>query len=143
MSTETNQYNLLLKAVETESVQQIRELASSGLDINYRLNIHSRCDDGASVLFSAVLRGNVEVIRTLLDLGADPNFQAVEPALSIYADSPLDVAIQARNLMDWEKFDPVVHLLIDYGASGYTIEPEKETLIRQRSLDWQQNGKRW
>lgn len=92
-----SQYGLLLKAVETGNVQQIRVLASSGLDINYRLNINSQCDDGASVLFSAVLHANVEVIRTLLELDADPNFQAVEPALSVYADTPLHVAIQARN----------------------------------------------
>jgi Ankyrin repeat len=138
-----NQYELLLKAVEEGNVEQIRALASSGLDINCRLNINSRCDDGASILFSAVLQANVEVIRALLALGADPNFQASEPALSIYADTPLDVALQARNLMNWEKFDPIVHLLIDSGARGYNIEPEKETLIRQRVLEWQQNGKQY
>lgn len=44
--------------------------------------------------------------------------------------------------MNWEKFDPIVHLLIEYDASGYIIEPEKETLIRQRAIDWQQYGKR-
>ncbi|MBS1956080.1 MAG: hypothetical protein JST89_17990 [Cyanobacteria bacterium SZAS-4] len=137
-----NLYDLLLKAVETCNVQQIRNLVTSGLDINYRLDIQSRCDDGASVLFSATLHANEEVIRTLLELGADPNFTAVEPALSIYADTPLDVAIQARNLMDWEKYNPIVHLLIDHGASGYKIEPEKKTLIRQRALDWQQKRKR-
>lgn len=138
-----NQYDLLLKAVETSNVQQIHELANSGLDINHRLDIHSLCDDGASVLFSAVLHANVEVIRTLLELGADPNFRAVEPALTVYADTPLEVVLQARYLMDWEKYNPIVQLLIDYGASGHTIEPEKEALIRQRALDWQQNGKHW
>jgi len=138
-----NQYDLLLKAVEMSDVRQIRELASGGLDINHRLDINSQCDDGASVLFSAVLHGNVEVVRALLELGANPNFEATEPALSIYADTPLNVAIQARNLMDWEKFDPIVHLLIKHGASGYSIEPDKESVIRQKSLDWQQNGKVW
>ena len=132
-----NQYGLLLKGVESSDLQQIRELVTSGLDIN------NPCDDGASVLFSAVLYANVEVIRTLLELGADPNFQAVEPGLSVYADTPLDVAIQARCVMDWEKYNPIVHLLIDYGATGYVLEPGQEALSRQRALDWQQNGKQW
>lgn len=132
-----NQYDLLLKAVETSDVQQIRELATSGLDMN------NPCDDGASVLFSAILIANVEVIRTLLELGADPNFRAVEPALTVYADTPLDVALQARVVMDWEKYNPIVHVLIDYGAIGPTFESGQEALIRQRALDWQQNGKQW
>ncbi len=60
----------------------------------------------------------------------------------MYADTPLEVVLQARYLMDWEKYNTIVQLLIDYGASDHTIEPEKEALIRQRALDWQHNGKR-
>lgn len=106
--------DLLYKAVKTSNVQQIRELAATGRDIN------APCDNGASVLFVAILIANVEVIRTLLELGADPNFQAVEPALSVYADTPLDVAMQARLVMDWEKYNPIVQILIDYGATRAT-----------------------
>ena len=123
-----SQYELLLKAVQTSDVHQIRELVSSGLDINHRFNIPNSCDDGASVLFGAVLYANLEVIRTLLELGANPNFRAVEPALSVYADTPLDVAIQARLVMDWEKYNPVVQLLIDYGATGRNSKPLPESL---------------
>lgn len=49
--------------VITSDVQQIRTLAESGFDINIR------CADGASALFNAVLIANVEVVRTLLELG--------------------------------------------------------------------------
>ena len=102
--------DLLYQAVETSDVQQIRKLATSGSDIN------TPCDNGATVLFLAVLKANIEVIRTLLELGADPNFQAAEPALSVYADTPLELALQARVVMDWEKYNPIVQLLIDNGA---------------------------
>jgi hypothetical protein len=130
-------HDLLLEAVIRSDVQRIRDLANSGININ------SRCDDGASVLFNAVLSAKVEVIRTLLELGADPNFKAVEPALTVKAETPLDLALQARNLVNWDKYNPVVLLLIDYGATGYEIKPAKEALMHERALDWQQNGKRW
>lgn len=137
-----NRYALLLKAVETGNLLEIRELVCSGLNVNYRLDIHSRCDDGASVLFGAVLYANLEVIRTLLELGADPNLQSIEPALTIYADTPLDVAIQARLLLDWEKYDAVVKLLIEYGAKGYDVSPEREAVIRQEALNWQKTQRK-
>lgn len=130
-------HDLLLEAVIKNDVQRIRDLANSGIDVN------SRCDDGASALFNAVLSANVEVVRALLELGADPNFQAVEPALTVRAETPLELALQARNLVNWEKYNPVVLLLIDYGASGYDIKPAKEALMHERALHWQQNGKRW
>jgi len=55
----------------------------------------------------------------------------------------VDLALQARVVMDWEKYNPIVHVLIDYGAIGPTFESEEEALIRQRALDWQQKGKQW
>lgn len=130
-------YEFLLEAVIASDVQRIRDLANSGFDINIR------CADGASVLFNAVLIANVEVVRTLLELGADPNFQAVEPALTLRAETPLELALQSRHLVNWQKYNPVVLLLIEYGASGYAITPEKEALLHERALDWQQHGKRW
>jgi hypothetical protein len=52
----------------------------------------------------------------MLEHGADPNLQADEPAATIYTERPLDLALQARFLMNWDKYDPIVKLLERFGA---------------------------
>jgi ankyrin repeat protein len=101
----------LLNAVFAGDEARIRGLVRTGADVN------ARCDHGASVLFSACLAGHVEMVRLLLDLGADPNLESSEPGSGIDAEKPLVLVMQGQFLMDWDKFSPVYDLLVERGAT--------------------------
>ena len=45
-----------------------------------------------------------------------PNAVAEEPAATIYAETPLNLAHQARYYMNDERYTPVIELLKQYGA---------------------------
>jgi hypothetical protein len=61
------------------------------------------------------------LVRGGLDLNVrcaqGANLVADEPAASIYTQKPLELAKQAHFLMNRNKFDPVVKLLEEFGAT--------------------------
>jgi len=56
-------------------------------------NVHDEC--GQCVLDHAIFRGPVSLVRTLLDLGADPNFPVNDGFPSLFA--AIDRAIEGRH----------------------------------------------
>jgi hypothetical protein len=108
---------------------------AAGADIN------SRCNQGASVLFHACIAGDVETVRLLLDLGADPYLEAEEPAAIFYATKPLELVMSAQFLMDWDRYTPVFELLLARGASDWTTgkvpTPADTEVRKQRALERQ------
>src|SRR5438093_1472948 len=106
-----SEHDRLMKSIAADDLEQLRELLRQELDLDLP------CDQGATVLYSAVLRGNPAIVQALLEHGSDPNYRAEEPAASVYTIKPLDLAMQARFLMDWNKYHPIVELLIAYGAT--------------------------
>src|SRR5262245_24916782 len=80
-------------------------------------DLNDRCDEGCSVIYGAILEANVAIVRLLLEKGADPNLEAYEPAAIIYAEHPLDLAKQCRFLLDWDRYNPIVALLKEFGAT--------------------------
>ena len=117
-------YEEFMTAVGEDDVREVTRLIGSGIDLNYR------CDQGSSALFGAILGGNLIIIGLMLEHGADPNLVATEPAASIYTSKPLDLACQARFLMDWNKYDPVVKLLEAFGATNDDGEVESDSKDR-------------
>jgi ankyrin repeat protein len=121
-------------AVVEDNVQDVQRLIENGIELN------SRCDQGASALFGAILHGNLSIIRLMLGHGADPNLLADEPAATIYCEKPLDLARQASFLMDWEKYDSIVKLLESFGATDCDgrVESDEDSKAREtRARDWQ------
>ena len=122
----------LMTAVLENDVREVSRLIEKGIDLNYR------CDQGASALFGAILQSNVSIIRLMLEHGADPNLVADEPASSIYTEKPLDLARQARFLMDWDKYHPIVKLLEAFGATNDNGEVESDSkAVEVRAREWQ------
>ncbi|KAF2114476.1 ankyrin repeat-containing domain protein [Lophiotrema nucula] len=79
------------------------DLVEIGADVN------TRDDHGRTPLFLACTEGHLEVVRSLLSHGADPNISANERSnYELY--SPLQIAIAIGNL-------GVVNALVDAGAS--------------------------
>ena len=125
-------YEQLMSAVVESDVEEVRRLIENGIDLN------NRCDQGASALFGAILHGNPIIIQLMLEHGSDPNLLADEPAATIYAEKPLDLACGARFLMDWDKYHPIVKLLEDFGATDCSGQVEKDSrTVEVRARVWQ------
>ncbi len=107
----TSLHEDLLAAIADCRIDDAKRLILTGIDLNLQ------SDQGESVLFPAILSGDVSLVSLMLEHGADPNFVAEEPAATIYAEKPLELAKQASFLMDRDKYHPIVELLERFGAS--------------------------
>ena len=114
-------HHRLLAAIADNDVVSFDRLLTDDVDLDVPF------DDGAPILFAAVLHGNEHFVLRLIQSGANPNFIAHEPACDTYAPKPLDLAMQARFLMDWDKFAPIVNLLQQNGATDSDGQQESET----------------
>jgi hypothetical protein len=128
-----NLHDSLMTAVAEDNLDEAKRLIQSGIDLN------ARCDHGASVLFGAVLYGSYSILLLMLEHGADPNFIADEPAASIYTEKPHALAKQCRFLMDWDKYDRIVKLLEQFGAtdSDGSVDLVDFDDVKQRAGEWQ------
>ena len=127
----------LLEAVTAGHRGRIKKLIAEGVDID------APCDQGASVLYYACLTADVDLVKFLLDLGANPNRKAMGEAIGVYAPKPLDLVLQAMFLTDWNRYKPVLELLLKRGASDYGDRvPTSEDLrsLRDRAREQKQSG---
>ena len=128
-----NLHEELLTAIAESNFDEAKRLVQSGFDLN------APCDQGASALYAAILSGDVSLVRLMIEHGADPNFIADEPAASIYTEKPLELAMQARFLVDWDKYHPIVKLLEEYGATDVDgqVEVNDVGACERRAREWQ------
>lgn len=127
-------YEQLMGAVAEDNVEEVQELIQNGIDLN------NRCDQGASALSGAIVHGNLSIVQLMLEHGADSNLLADEPAATIYSEKPLDLALQASFLMDWDKYHPIVKLLESFGATDCDGQVESDDDLRDREIrarEWQ------
>jgi len=106
-----NLHEQLLIAIAEYNFDEAKRIIRGGIDLN------AACDQGASALYPAILSGDASLVQLMLEHGADPNFVAEEPAATIYTEKPLELAQEARFLMDWDKYHPIVELLKLNGAN--------------------------
>ena len=130
-----NLYDQLLAAIENEDLAATRQILAKGIDLNMP------CADlaGAPPLFFAILKGNYTLVELLLEHGADPNYRADEPVASIYTAKPLDLARQARMLMDWDRYHSIVKLLEDFGATYEDGQIDSSELVEKSKVE----AKKW
>ncbi len=118
-------------AIEQEDISEVEILISNRFDLN------SRDEDGATVLFFAILQGNIKIVKLLLEHGANADIIADEPAASIFTEKPLDLAQQLRFLTDWGKYHPIVKLLEKFEATDYEgksdFSDEKLQEVKERA----------
>jgi ankyrin repeat protein len=100
----------LLKAVIDEDLATVRQLVQAGADVNY---FSSRSN---SPLLAAIDTMNVELIRFLLDQGANPNPDA-QKGYTQPLNAAVDVAVQAfLNEEAASISKETVELLVQYKA---------------------------
>jgi hypothetical protein len=102
-------------------------------------DLDERLSDGESALYHAVLGGRIEHVEAMLARGADPNFRAADPACDILAPTPLDLAKQARFLMDWDRYHRIARLLEAHGAKdidGHVETAQQLRAIERRARSW-------
>jgi ankyrin repeat protein len=107
----SSRHKQLLTAIAAGQIEKAKCLTRTGIDLNVP------CDRGASVLFCAILSGDDSLVRLMLEHGADPNYAAADPGATIYAEKPLELAEQARFLLSRDKYQPIVELLDQFGAT--------------------------
>ena len=106
----------LLKAVEAENFQEVKRLIKSGTDVNERSLYQNLWHETA--LHTAVRSGSLEMVRYLVEHGADINFK-------IRLDgTPLHLAVHCGSL-------EVVKYLVEHGA-----KVTREECRGWRSLLW-------
>lgn len=112
----------LYDLITSNQFERAIQLVRSGLDLN------TTNSQGVTGLYPAILSGNLSLVQVMLDYGANPIFVLDEPAATVYAETPLELAQQARFLMDWDKYDPIVKLLearaADCGVNESKSPPE-------------------
>ena len=109
----TSLHQELLEAIAASKIEKAKRLIRTGIDLNVP------CDQGTPVLFAAILSGDVSLVRLMLEHGADPNFVAEEPGATVYAEKPLELPEGASFLLDRHKYQPIVELLNQFGATGF------------------------
>lgn len=102
--------HLLLKAASTGDVATVRRLLDSGVDINY----HSKDKQatGRTALSEAAIQGHLEVVRLLLERGANLDWQ--DRAVGF---TPLGWAAN-------EGHESIVEALLEAGADPNVPTPE-------------------
>jgi len=99
-----------MEAIVQGNLEEVSRLLQSGSDPNVIF-------DDVPALYYAILEGRISIVRLLLESGADPNFVADEPIATVYDEKPLLLAMAARNMMNWDQFQPMVKLLESFGAT--------------------------
>ncbi len=100
----------LANLAEQGLVDQIKQLLSSGIDVNSPLN------DGSTALHWAVLHDQQEAVTSLLDAGANPVH------VNRNGISPLFLAVQNGNV-------EIVSSLLEAGADPNTLAESGETIL--------------
>jgi ankyrin repeat protein len=128
-------HDQLLAAIDKDDLETATHLVTGDID----LNIPCSELQGAPALFLAILKGNLAMVQLLLEHGADPNYRADEPAASIYTEKALALARQARMLMSWDQYHPIVQLLEKFGATDEGAPIESRDLLEKSKAE----AKRW
>jgi len=129
-------HDQLLAAIDKDDVKKASQIIANGID----LNVACSELDGAPVLFFAILKGNYLMVKLMLEHGANPNYWADEPVATIYTAKPLDLARQARLLMDWDRYHAIVELLEKFGATDEDGKVDSSELLDKTKVEaknWQ------
>jgi hypothetical protein len=94
---------ILLLAMEKQRFDLAKQFIEAGADVNYRYTLTKRYADGMTPLLYASKWGNLEIVKLLVEKGANINIQAVN------GDTALSLARKSNN-------EKILNYLIEQGA---------------------------
>ena len=109
---------ILLLAMEKKRFDFAKQFAESGADVNYQYDLSKNYADGMTALLYAAKWENLEMVKLLLEKGADINAKAVN------GDTPLSIAAKSDN-------DEIVAFLLENGA----VETQIATSASEQNTD--------
>jgi len=101
----------------------LRLLSVKGIEINAK----SDYLDGYTALHMAVKLGKSDILKILLDHGADIN------AINTKGETAL---IVGATCSPWEKYQQVIHILVERGANIETVDEDGNTAIMVAAKHW-------
>ncbi len=104
-------FDKLADAIVQNNIVEVEQIISDSFALD------ETDEDGAPVLYTAIMHGNLQIVRLLLERGANPNFVAEEPAATIYDEKPLNLVQGLRFLVNWDEYQPIAKLLVEFGAT--------------------------
>ncbi len=109
------------QAVNNEDMDSLEKAVSEGGDVNYQV-----LEDAYTPLILAILKGNTQMVKFLLDAGADPNLSQRMPFSKedIIKNTPLIAAVK-------KGYYEIVKLLLKAGA-----DPDLATGANNTPLIW-------
>ncbi|MEH1941888.1 MAG: ankyrin repeat domain-containing protein [Nostoc sp.] len=113
----------LFEAIEdTQDMNRVREIVEAGYNINVQI------EEGCTPLIAAVLTGNLEMVKLLVELGADVNL------IDGYLESPLYYANYNGFKGIVEYLEPMtnakIRAAVERSMSGISYPPKR----REKSL---------
>jgi ankyrin repeat protein len=109
----------MIRAAKQGNVDRVQELLAADAAL-----LHARDADGSTPLHCAVWKGHVEVVRLLLDAGADVNAQNSN---THYGGTPLHTAAHGNRRA-------VAELLITHGADLHATSCNDRTPLEETTL---------
>ena len=109
----------LVKAVKDSDLASVKALLHEGVNPNIRVYVKDMPrigDERASLIFEAVKTGNVQIVKELINAGANVNAEVTMDTLldGFLSTTSLTIAVGNR---DW----PMIRLLVERGASSDNI----------------------
>lgn len=120
----------LLTAIRARDLSMVTSLARSTTSIN---SVHLGL--GHTPLTCAIENGDPDVVRTLLELGADPNLAPIDGQTPLHhaVDSSVQASIRALDMegVDVPPSTKLVDILLDWGAN-----PRAQDAHGATAFDW-------
>lgn len=115
-SIEKQQSNInLITAVEYNKINIVREILSN--NINKKKELDTLNEEGISPLHIAIIKGNLEMVKVLLENGANPNLQS-----ELSNQTPLHFAYLNQNSLT----DEIINVLKKYNANEDIYDKNKK-----------------
>ncbi len=117
---------ILLLAMEKQRFDLAKQFIEAGVDVNYRYALTKKYADGMTPLLYAVKWENLDIVKLLVEKGANKNIQAVN------GDSAISLARKNNN-------DKIYNYLIEQGAVefGNNMPPQSGGIASSQTYNFQ------